>query len=146
MGRRGSGRLGARLAALAAAATVAVVAGAPAAWAVGTAPVADGSIDALTPQPNGRLAVVFSGIGLPSGATIDPASVTVRIDGQPVPSTAKPISNVDSAPVRSTMLVLDTSDSMKDPTAGGVSRIDAGEGRRRLLPELACRPTSSSAC
>jgi tight adherence protein B len=100
---------------------VAVVAGAPAAWA------ATGRIDALTPQPNGRLSVVFSAAGLEPGATIEAASVEVRLNGQVVPSTAKPISGAVAAPVRSTMLVIDTSDSMKLPTGGGISRLDAAK-------------------
>jgi tight adherence protein B len=118
VGRRGSGRLGARLAAIAAAVVVAVVAGAPAAFA------ATGRIDAVTPTPTGRLAVVFSGVGLEQGATIDPQSVQVKLNGQVVPSTAKPIT---SAVERRTMLVIDTSDSMRAPTGGGVSRLEAAK-------------------
>lgn len=78
---------------------------------------AEGRIDELSPQPTGRLSVVFSAIGLAPGEQIDAASVKVRIDGQLVPSTAKPITSVDTAPVRTTMLVMDISGSMNEPTA-----------------------------
>jgi tight adherence protein B len=106
---------------------VALVVGAPAAWAATAAPAATGRIDALTPQPSGRLSVVFSGAGLEQGATIDPGSVEVSLNGDIAQSSAKPISNVASAVQRSTMLVIDTSDSMNEPTGGGISKLDAAK-------------------
>jgi tight adherence protein B len=98
-----------------------VLSAAPAAWA------ADGSIDAFEPQANGRLGIVFSALGLAPDESIDLESVQVTIDGQGVTSIAKPIASAAAAPQRSTMLVLDASDSMRQPTGGGISRLDAAK-------------------
>ena len=95
-----------------------MLAAAPAAWA------ADGSIDALNPTA-GRLGIVFSALGLPAGQSIDLTSVQVRLDGQQVPATAKPIADTAAASQRSTMLVLDASNSMNDTTTDGQQRLAA---------------------
>ncbi len=78
-----------------------------------------GQILTATPQPDGHLSVVFAATETAGTTTIDPASVSVSIDGQQVPSTAKPIASSAVAPTRSTLLVMDVSGSMSALTADG---------------------------
>ncbi len=87
-----------------------------------------GQILTATPQADGHLSVVFTATGTAGTTTIDPASVSVSIDGQQVPSTAKPIASSAVAPTRSTMLVMDVSGSMTALTADGkTTRIAAAK-------------------
>jgi len=103
-------------------AVVAAVALAAPAYAV------DGQILSATPQPDGHLSVVFAATDTSGTTSIDPATVSVSIDGQVVPSAAKPIASSAIAPVRSTLLVMDVSGSMTALTADGrTTRIAAAK-------------------
>lgn len=105
-----------------AAALAAVVLGATPAFAI------SGHIASITPQPDGHLAIVFAATDVTTATSIDPASVTVTINGQPVPATAKPITDTAEAPVRTTLLVMDVSGSMQTPAPGqNVSKIAAAK-------------------
>ena len=59
---------------------------------------------------DGVVSLVLAVDGIPDGATVDPASVEVEVDGRSVESTAKVISAGDVE--RTTVLVLDASNSM----------------------------------
>ncbi len=50
----------------------------------------EGRIASVQPAGNG-LEIVFTATDLPAGASLDPASVQVSIDGTSLPSTAEPI-------------------------------------------------------
>jgi tight adherence protein B len=105
-----------------AAALAAVVLGATPAFAI------SGHIASITPQPDGHLAIVFAATDVTTATSIDPASVTVTINGQQVPATAKPITDTAEAPVRTTLLVMDVSGSMQTPAPGqNVSKIAAAK-------------------
>ena len=70
-----------------------------------------GRITEIT-SANGQLRLVFSADALPAGVTVDPASVAVTINGQQIPSEARPVTA--SATVRrAAELVIDTSGSMR---------------------------------
>ncbi|MGN6244744.1 MAG: hypothetical protein ACTHQ3_13895, partial [Motilibacteraceae bacterium] len=74
---------------------------------------ASGSITDVSTD-NGRLELVFSASGLPTGATLAPGSVHVTVDGVPVTATVTPRAQVDRPlPVRRAVLAVDTSGSMK---------------------------------
>jgi tight adherence protein B len=118
----GGGRLLARLGIGAAAIVVGLSATAPAFAA------ASGSIDGLQSTPDGHLLVAFTATGLPEGATIDPASVTATLSGQPVPAVGKPVSDTANKPVRTTVLTIDVSGSMAQPIGTtSTTRIDAAK-------------------
>jgi tight adherence protein B len=93
--------------------TVLVLAAVPAGAASGR-----GRIVSITPA-KGNVDIVFSGIGLAPGSTINPGSVKVTVGGVAVTSTASTITT-GSRPVRRTaILVIDTSGSMRgSPLAG----------------------------
>ena len=117
---RETARAFARVGVAAAAVTLVVTTASPA-----FADTAQGRIESLTPQPDGHLSVVFSATGLGSNASIDPASVTAMIAGQPVTAKATPIT---AAVDRTTMLTIDVSASMSTPIGTTrVKRIDAAK-------------------
>src|SRR5437868_9096364 len=60
---------------------------------------------------NGKLAVVFTAVGLTAGQTVDPASVRLTVDGQPVTSTAS-LLNGSTSVQQTAVLAMDTSGSM----------------------------------
>ncbi len=121
----GGGRLLARLGLGAAALVVGLTATAMPASAVA---VPTGRIDGLTVGADGHLLVAFTAVGLPAGTTIDPASVTATLEGQPVPAVGKPVEDTANRPVRTTILTIDVSGSMKDPIgATTTTRIDAAK-------------------
>ncbi len=99
-----------------------------------------------TPQPNGRLSVVFSGIDLAPDADHRPGerAGAPRRAGRAVDAPSRSAARPRPRCAR-TMLVLDASDSMEDPTAAA-SRARRRQGRRRVLPRTPSRPTCSSAC
>ncbi len=97
---------GGRLASVLAALALSVVVAGPA--------VADpvGRISEVKPGDDGTVSLVFSASDLPEGATLDPASVQVSIDGTPVESSAALIGGL--TPVdRTAILTIDASTSMK---------------------------------
>jgi tight adherence protein B len=74
---------------------------------------------------DGEVSLVLAVDGVPAGATADPASVEVDVDGRTVDSTAKVISAGDVE--RTTVLVLDASNSMlqRDKFASATAAVDA---------------------
>ncbi len=121
----GGGRLLARLGLGAAALVVGLTATAMPASAVA---VPTGRIDGLTVGADGHLLVAFTAVGLPAGTTIDPASVTATLDGQPVPAVGKPVEDTANKPVRTTILTIDVSGSMAKPIGTTTTtRIDAAK-------------------
>lgn len=74
----------------------------------------EGRIQGVSSAP-GEVSFALAAEGIAEGDRIDPASVTVSLDGQEVPATARPITDEDAAPVqRTAMIVLDSSGSMAD--------------------------------
>ena len=62
---------------------------------------------------NGKVEVLFGGVGLGSGATADPASARVTIDGESVASQARSLSDGQTLDVQRTAIIaIDTSGSM----------------------------------
>ncbi len=95
--------------------------GAVAAVALAAAPAsaaAAGRITDIT-SGSGQLRIVFTSTGLPSGTTVDPASVTVVADGTRLDATATPVTSAPAAVQRTTILVIDTSGSMKGEGIAG---------------------------
>lgn len=74
---------------------------------------------------DGSVSLVLAVDGVPAGATADPGSVQVDVDGRTVDSTAKVISAGDVE--RTTVLVLDASNSMlqRDKFASATAAVDA---------------------
>lgn len=74
---------------------------------------------------DGEVSLVLAVDGVPAGATVDPGSVQVDVDGRTVESTAKVISAGDVE--RTTVLVLDASNSMlqRDKFASATAAVDA---------------------
>ena len=105
-------------AALASAGILALTAAAPASAAD------EVSIDHVE-TADGRVSLVLAVDGVPAGATADPRSVQVDVDGRTVESTAKVISAGDVE--RTTVLVLDASNSMlqRDKFASATAAVDA---------------------
>lgn len=104
MRRPGSKRAGAL--ALGGVVAALVVTGAQPAFA------ATGQIEQIK-SSDGEVSAVFSAVDGPDGAGIDPASVTVSVNGTKVPSQAEPLSQ--TAASRTSAMVIDTSGSMKGP-------------------------------
>jgi tight adherence protein B len=71
-----------------------------------------GKINQFVPLPSGDLGVYFSAVGLAPGESIDLATVTATIGGNPVPAKATLVSNTSAKLVRRTMLTIDLSGSM----------------------------------
>jgi tight adherence protein B len=77
-----------------------------------------------TAQPSGRISSIsstgddvtltFSGVDLPPETSIDPDSVAVTLDGEPVAVTVVPVTEAATPPRRTVMLALDTSGSMAE--------------------------------
>jgi len=86
-----------------------------------------GRIDQATPMPDGTLSVVFSAIGLAPGERIDLTSVIATIDGKIVSAKAKSIASDTAAPLRSTVLTIDVSGSMRAKTPDGTTRMEAAK-------------------
>jgi len=84
-----------------------------------------GQIVSWVPQADGHATAVFQLQNPTPGAVIDPNSVKVTIDGQTVPSPAKPIGEVST--VRATVLTMDVSGSMADNLPGGTTKIAAAK-------------------
>ncbi len=97
-----------RAAAVAVAAFAALAAGVGGADGATVSPV--GHIAQVQPGTTG-LNIVFTAAGLPSGTTINPASVTVTLGGQKVSAVAK-AANGTTQVQRTSVIVLDTSGSM----------------------------------
>ncbi len=108
-----------------------LAAGALLMWSAGPAAAATGRIDSLEATPAGNIQLVFSGVDVPSGTTIDTQSVEVRINGQVVPSTAEPVEGAKTQVARSTFLVMDISGSMGEPTPDGPTRLRAAQDAAR---------------
>lgn len=70
-----------------------------------------GRIVELTVADN-QVKLVFQADGLPSGVSVDPASVVVTVDGKATQATAEPLSEVDQAVSRTAVLAIDNSRSM----------------------------------
>ena len=97
--------------------TVAAVTAALAVLALAApASAAGGRITQIEPR-GAQLRLVFSADALPRGATLDPASVVVTIDGTEVPSKAAVVTG--EAVRRSAELVIDTSGSMRGEGIAG---------------------------
>lgn len=121
--RRGPGRLAAAGLTAILVGMVAVLGAAPA-WA------ATGQISQITPASGGHVSVLFGGVGLAPGQVIDPATVTVRIDGQPVTAKAVPYDKSSDATQvrRAAALTIDTSGSMSRPSGTpGKTRLEAAK-------------------
>jgi tight adherence protein B len=88
-----------------------------------TVPALAGSASAAPDAPTGHIdhvershgsvQVLFSMVGLPSSAVPDLASLSVTVDGEPVDATAVPASDGADQTRRSTILVVDSSESMR---------------------------------
>ena len=75
-------------------------------------------------QPSGRISSIsstgdevtltFAAVDLPPETSIDPDSVSVTLDGEPVDVTVVPVTEAATPPRRTVMLALDTSGSMAD--------------------------------
>jgi tight adherence protein B len=76
------------------------------------AAAATGRITQIEPD-GGTVRLVFAADSLPDGATVDPASVTVTVDGQQVESKAEPVAAAAAKVARTAELVIDTSGSMR---------------------------------
>lgn len=111
---------------------------APEAWANTSAGLSAGpsaSIGEVESAP-GTLRFVVSSTGLPAGATLDPGSVEVTIDGEPVPARASAIrSTTTPTQARTAVLAVDTSGSM---AGGGIAaaRAAATSFVRRLPSDV----------
>jgi tight adherence protein B len=103
----------------------------PAVLAAGGTASADtgmtGQIVSWEPQQDGHATAVFGLQNPTANASIDSSTVHVMIDGQPVPSTAKPIGQDTTAPVRSTVLSMDVSGSMNEKLPTGVAKLTAAK-------------------
>ena len=103
----------------------------PAVLAVGGAASADtgmtGQIVSWEPQQDGHATAVFGLQNPTANASIDPSTVKVMVDGQVVPSNAKPIGQDTTAPSRSTVLSMDISGSMNEKLPTGVTKIAAAK-------------------
>ena len=98
--------IGRRLAAALALAALAIgVSGGPAA-AEGTGRVVEVSVDGNTLQ------LLFQADGLSDDVVLDPATVLVRVDGDLVPATARPVADDTRDVSRTTVLAIDNSRSM----------------------------------
>ncbi len=73
-------------------------------------PTRPGASSAVAPV-DGKFQIIFQADGLPTGVSMDPQTVKVRIAGQDVASTAEPITSGDAV-TRIAMLSLDNSQSM----------------------------------
>jgi Flp pilus assembly protein TadB/Mg-chelatase subunit ChlD len=83
-------------------------------------------------ESQGRLAVVFTATDLPEGATLDPSSVKVMVDGTSVTASVTPLSSVPNPlPKRRVVLVMDTSGSM-----AGAGMLGARAAAKRFLTEV----------
>jgi tight adherence protein B len=71
---------------------------------------------------DGRLSLVFTGVGLPPDAGIDPASVQVTVGGIPVASQAALISESGTQQERTAVLVIDVSSSMQGAGIDGAKQ------------------------
>lgn len=79
---------------------------------------------AATAEPSGRISSIsstggevtltFAGLSLPADTSLDPDSVTVTLDGQPVDATVVPVSESATPPRRTVVLAMDTSGSMAE--------------------------------
>ncbi|MGB8649209.1 MAG: type II secretion system F family protein [Mycobacteriales bacterium] len=68
---------------------------------------------------NGTVSLLFSGVDLGAGSTVDPASVKVTVDGTALPTRASSVT-AGSAPVRRTAVIaIDTSGSMAGARLAG---------------------------
>jgi tight adherence protein B len=81
------------------------------AFVAGPAQAADDASIDHTQHSNGQLQLLVS---VPGDATVDLGSVAVTFDGKPVDATAQTAANTDQVK-RTTVLAIDTSDSMKGP-------------------------------
>jgi tight adherence protein B len=73
----------------------------------------------------GTLQVLFTAVGLPTGESIDAASVRVTADGTPLAATAVPVATVTASPSlvsRTAMLVVDISGSMEGAGLDGAKQ------------------------
>ena len=101
---------------------------------------------AATAQPTGRISsisstgdevtVTFAGVGIPSETVIDPDSVTVTLDGQPVDATVVPVTESATPPRRTVILAMDTSGSMADDDKIGAARAAATSFVNQLPDEV----------
>jgi tight adherence protein B len=70
----------------------------------------------------GRVEVVFEGRDLPEGQRIDPSTVVVAVDGRQVSGSAMTLADGDLGVMRSTILTLDVSGSMRGPKLDNAKR------------------------
>lgn len=71
----------------------------------------DGRVSSIE-VATGTVSMTFTGSNLPEGTVIDPDSVEVTLDGEPMQSEAVPIIESVEPPLRTVVLVIDTSSSM----------------------------------
>jgi tight adherence protein B len=125
------GRRSTRRARVAAAAVAGALLAVPAVLAAGGSAAAGtgmtGQIVSWQPQQDGHATAVFGLQNPTADASIDPSTVQVMIDGQKVPSTAKPIGQDTTAPVRSTVLSMDVSGSMNEKLPTGIAKLTAAK-------------------
>ncbi len=81
---------------------------------------------------NGTVSVLFSGVDLPAGTTIDPASVSVSVDGQKISSSTKGVDGATTKVQRTAIVVIDTSGSMLGARLAGAK--SAAQAFVRSLP------------
>ncbi len=83
-------------------------------------------------ESDGQVAVVFTATNLPEGATLDPSSVKVKVDGTSVSASVTPLSSVPNPPPkRRVVLAIDTSGSM-----AGAGMLGAQAAAKRFLTEV----------
>jgi tight adherence protein B len=125
------GRDATRRTRVAAAAVVGALLAVPAVLVGGGSASADagmtGQIVSWEPQADGHATAVFGLQNPTANASIDPSTVKVMVDGQVVPSTAKPIGQDTTAPSRSTILTMDVSGSMNEKLPNGDTKIAAAK-------------------
>ena len=61
---------------------------------------------------DGKVTLLFSGVDLAAGSSIDPSSISVTVNGKAVPATAAPVSAATTSVQRTAIICIDTSGSM----------------------------------
>jgi tight adherence protein B len=86
-----------------------------------TAPTETGRIGPIG-TADGRINLIFTGVGLPRDAAIDPATVEVTVGGIPVASQASLVSDASTQPDRTAVLAIDVSSSMEGSGIAGAKQ------------------------
>lgn len=82
----------------------------------------------------GSISLTFAGVDLPEGASVDPDSVVVTLDGTQVDTAAQPLTAAEEIPTRTVVLAVDTSGSMGDDGKMAAA-IEAGSAFVESVPD-----------